>query len=338
MGNGMEAARLSGADRQLNYRVVEGFFRRPRKWTFVEVVDADVDTEDNVYVFSRSPHPVMIFDRQGNFLDNWGELSDRYFSNPHGITVGPDGYVYTADTGDHTIRKFTNSGKLLMTLGRPNQNAPAQSGKPFNMPTKVDIASNGDIYVSDGYQNSHMHVFDAAGNYKFNWGSNGSGPGQFDTPHGIYVDRTDGDRVYVADRHNNRVQVFTSNGEFITEWKDLLMPNSVRKGPDGEFVVPELYQRVSVLDRDGKILARFGDEGAVLDDSDAARGGLPTAPSRNPMLKGIIRNEPGAGKCCAPHGAAVDGEGSLYIAEVSESRAGLDRGDRSIQKFIRVET
>ena len=317
------------------YEVVEGFFKRPRKWTFVEVADVDVDADDNVYVFSRGPRPVMIFDRDGNFLDHWGELGERYFTNPHGLTVGTDGAVYTADTGDHTVRKWTRDGKPLLVLGQPHHNAPEQSGLPFNQPTKVDVASNGDIYVTDGYGNARVHVFDASGTLRRSWGARGNGPGQFDLPHGLFVDRGDGDRLYVADRYNDRVQIFTSGGEHIGEWRDLALPNNVRRAPDGAFAVAELGHRVSVVDRDGRVLARFGDEGAVLDDSPTARLALATSPAAG--RRGKVRHEPGPGRCCAPHGIAVDSRGGIYVAEVAESWTGLDRGDRAIQKFELVE-
>ena len=115
-----------GRDR---YEVIDGFFRRPKGWTFVEVADVGVDRDDNVFVFCRGTHPVMIFDRDGHFLDAWGEMGgEHYFTFPHGLSVGLDGFVYTADSRDHAIRKWTTDGKPLLTLGSPHQNAPAFSG------------------------------------------------------------------------------------------------------------------------------------------------------------------------------------------------------------------
>jgi DNA-binding beta-propeller fold protein YncE len=316
------------------YQVIDGFFKRPRKWPFVEGTDVAVDKDDNVYVFCRSPlAAVMIFDKSGNFLDGWGRVGVE-FSVPHSITVGPDGDVFTSDTGDHTVRRWTREGRLLLTMGRPYINAPEQSGQPFNRPTHLTVASNGDYYASDGYGNSHIHCFDAHGQHKFSWGGHGSGPGQFDTIHSVFVDYQDGDKVYAADRYNNRVQFFTPQGEFLGEWTGLNLANSVRRGTDGNFYVAELDHRISVLSPEGELLARWGDTGVELDDSNIGSG-LPTSPSRNPMLTGKVTHEPGPGLFCAPHGIAVDSEGSIYVAEVSESWTGLDRGGRSIQKFVR---
>ncbi len=317
------------------YEVVERFFKRPRLRTFSEVVDVAVDADDNVYVFTRGVLPIMIFDKNGAFLDGWGDRSDHFFSNPHGITAGLDGFIYTADTGNQVCRKWTVDGKLLLTLGRHNNNAPPHSGTPFNWPTQLTVASNGDLYASDGYFNSHIHCFDPDGTLKFSWGGHGSEPGEFDVVHSVYVDWSDGDKIYASDRYNNRVQIFQSDGTYIGEWGGLEMPNGVRRGNDGLFYIAELGHRVTVRDKDG-VVARWGEDAEV---DDVVTGGfplaLPTAPSMNPPLRGKVMKEPGAGMFCAPHGIAVDSEGSIYVAEVSESWAGLDRGDRSIQKFVR---
>ena len=153
----------------IKYEPVEGFFKRPGKWGFVEVADVDVDADNKMYVCNRSPHPVMVFDKDGNFVHTWGEIGNNAlsFQYPHGISVGPDGNVYTADTDNHTVKKWTRDGKLLMTIGHANLHSPEQSGLPFNRPTHFTIASNGDYYVSDGYGNSHVHCFDSTGKLKF---------------------------------------------------------------------------------------------------------------------------------------------------------------------------
>ncbi|MFP6652192.1 MAG: hypothetical protein VCA17_08220 [Dehalococcoidia bacterium] len=323
------------------FEVVEGFFKRPRGWPFVEAADVAVDKDDNVYVLNRGPYAaVMIFDKGGDYLDGWGRIGGRPetgfdFQVPHGISVGPDGSVYTSDTGDHTVRRWTKEGKLLLTMGDPMKSAPVQSGHPFNRPTHLTVATNGDFYASDGYGNSHIHCFDPYGQLKFSWGGHGSGPGQFDTIHSVFIDTEDGDKVYAADRYNNRVQFFTPNGDFLGEWTDLNLANAVRKGPDGNFYVAELDHSVSVLSPQGEVLTRWGRTGVELDDSDTGSG-LPTSPSRNPMIKGKVKHEPGPGLFGAPHGIAVDSQGSFYVAEVSETFLGFDRGDRSVQKFIRV--
>ena len=319
-------------DSPYEFEIVEGFFKRPKGWPFVEVADVAVDKDDNVYVFNRGPYnAVMIFDKSGDYLNGWGRIGHDFIV-PHGLSVGPDGLIYTSDTGDHTVRCWDGHGRLILTIGQPLVNSPIQSGKPFNKPTHLAVASNGDLYASDGYGNSHIHCFDSSGRYKFSWGGHGSGSGQFDTIHSVFVDIDDDDKIYAADRYNNRVQFFTRNGDFTGEWTGLNLPNDICKGPDDNFYIAELDHRISILSPNGKLLSRWGDVGIDVDDVDTGSG-LPTSPSRNPMIRGRVKYEPGAGLFGAPHGIAVDSRGNLYVAEVCEAFLGIDRGDRSVQRF-----
>ena len=109
------------------YEVLADWAKLPEGWSFVEVVDVAVDTKDRVYVFCRGEHPLIIFDREGNFVNSWEQ---GIFQRPYGIAIGPDGSLYCADDIAHVIRKFTPEGKLLMTLGTPGQAAPFQGGDP----------------------------------------------------------------------------------------------------------------------------------------------------------------------------------------------------------------
>ena len=335
-----------------NYRfdVVEPFFKRPRRAAFIDGPDVAVDRDDNVYLLTRSDYAVVfIFDKNGEFLDSWGRMGDD-FNSPHGITVGPDGNVYTSDTANHTMRVWTKEGKLLLTIGRPNQNAPVQSGQPFNMPTHLAPASNGDLFGTDGYLNSKVHCFDPNGQLKYSFGSHGTGPGQFNCVHSIFIDHSDGDKIYVADRYNCCVHIFTPQGELLGRWDGLQLPNHVRKGPDGNFYVAELRHRLSVMSPEGEVLARWG-EGVEVDP--LATGGygveplsLPDSPSRDPapqsdglpIARGMVNHDPGPGMFGAPHGIAVDSEGSIYVAEVDDAALKLDRGQRTFQKFVRVRS
>ena len=104
----------------------------PENWTYKEATAVAVDEKDNVYVFNRGTHAMVVLDPDGNVRRTWG---DGIFGNPHGVTIGPDGMVYCVDNGDHTVRKFTPDGKLLLTLGEANNPSPAMSGIPFNLPT-----------------------------------------------------------------------------------------------------------------------------------------------------------------------------------------------------------
>ena len=223
---------IVGAGR-FTYEVAEGWGEIPEGWKFTQVAGVAVDSQDRVFVFNRGEHPVVIFSRDGKFLKSWGEGT---FTTAHGIYMGPDDSVYLVDTGDHTVRKFTADGKLLMTLGTKDQ--PGENGRPFDRPTGVALSPSGEIYVSDGYGNRRMHKFSPDGKLLLSWGEEGEGIGQFALPHGVFVDRQD--RVFVADRENHRIQIFTSEAEFITQWTDFREHKPCTLFIDGDSLAPGL--------------------------------------------------------------------------------------------------
>src|SRR5437667_4509692 len=159
----------SGGGSVMNYRPVAGWGRLPEGWSYVEATSVAVDAADNVYVFNRGAHPVIVFDRDGNFLRSWGE---GIFRRPHGITIGPNDTLWLTDDLHHTIRQFTAAGKLLLTIGDPDTPSTLQGGKPFNRPTHVALCpKSGDVYVSDGYGNSRVHKYDPTGRHLHSWGA-----------------------------------------------------------------------------------------------------------------------------------------------------------------------
>jgi DNA-binding beta-propeller fold protein YncE len=319
----------------MRYGVVEGWEQLPKGWEHRDVAGVAVDGEDRVFLICRGDHPIIVYDQKGTFLSSWGEGDFTY--RTHGITIGPDGTVYATDDGNHTVRQFTPTGKLLMTMGTLNRPSDTgydgkdsihipRPGGPFNRPTNLAVGTNGDLYVSDGYGNCRVHQFSPTGTLKRSWGVVGKGPGQFHLPHGIAV-AADG-RVFVCDRQNDRIQVFSPDGEYLTEWTDTQRPTHLVFDAQGHAYVSELwwhkgqtsqrhgpieqprYGRVSVFDRDGGLLARWGTPDA-------------TAP----------------GSFAAPHGIAVDSRGDIYVAEVTWTFA-VSRGHapadcHTFQKFAR---
>lgn len=202
------------------YEVIENWGKLPDGWHYGEVAAVGVDSKDNVYVFNRGAHPVIVFDRDGNFLRSWGE--DIGFVNAHGAATGPDDMLYLTDDFGAAVRKCTPEGKVVMTIGTPGKPAPRFSGDPFNRCTHTALSPQGDIYVSDGYQNARVHKYAPDGKLMFSWGEPGTGPGQFNLVHNIACD--DDGLVYVADRENHRVQVFDGAGKYQTEWHNMLRP------------------------------------------------------------------------------------------------------------------
>jgi hypothetical protein len=198
------------------YRVVENWARLPDGWNLTDVASVAVDSKDRVYVFNRGAHPMVVLDRAGNFITSWGE---GLFSRAHGLHIDADDNLYCTDDGDHTVRKCSTDGKVLLTIGIPNKPAPFMSGEPFHRCTHTALSPKGEIYVSDGYGNACVHKYTPDGRLLKTWGEPGTDPGQFNIVHNIATD-ADG-FVYVADRENHRVQVFDGNGKYETQWNNL---------------------------------------------------------------------------------------------------------------------
>jgi DNA-binding beta-propeller fold protein YncE len=211
-----------------------------RKWGAVSAVDIDRDGK-SVWVFDRcetaddcSAHanldPIQKFDASGKLVFSFGK---GLFNYPHGIYVDAqdnlwvsDGRVVKNNGKGHTVMKFSPEGKLLMTLGTPG--VPGNDEKHFNAPSDILIAPNGDIFVADGHggeTNARIVKFDKTGKFLKTWGKKGTGPGEFDAPHGLAMDSTG--KLYVADRSNSRIQIFDQDGKFITEWRQFGRPSGV---------------------------------------------------------------------------------------------------------------
>ena len=310
------------------YRVVENWAKLPDGWEFRDVAAVAVDSKDRVYVYNRGQHPMMVFDRDGNFLRSWGE---GLFVRAHGIHIDGDDTLYCTDDGDHTVRKITTDGKVLLTIGVPNKPAPFLSGQPFNRCTHTALSPKGEIYVSDGYGNSCVHKYSPDGKHLMCWGTTGTDPGQFNIAHNIATDE-DG-WVYVADRENHRVQVFDGNGKYELQWNNMHRPSGLYMetgtrtprffvgeiGPDMavNIELPNCGPRVSIYTSKGELLARLGHAHAGLDP----------------------------GQFISPHGLAVDSRGDIYVGEVSFTNWGrrvrakgepIPPGLRSLQKLVRV--
>jgi DNA-binding beta-propeller fold protein YncE len=310
------------------YELVAGWGQLPEGWRWGQVAGVACDSEDNVHVYSRTEHPYMVFDKDGKLLDHWGE---GIFPTAHSLYIDRHDSMFVLSHSSHLILKFNRDGKHVLTLGKRDQasdtgytkegrvpaspwlsgsglpvtNGVAYGGPPFNQPTDVAVAADGTIFVSDGYRNARFHKFSATGELLGSWGEPGNAqdlrnspndPGKFHTPHGIWVE---GDRVYVLDRENNRIQIFSLDGAFQGMWTMLERPTDMYVDRQGVAYVSELEDHVSILDLDGNVIGRFGSE----------RSNAP-------------------GKFWGPHCIWADSSGDLYVGEVLE-------GQR-LQKFARV--
>lgn len=302
------------------YELVNEWAQVPERWgSLVDVGGVAIDAEDNVYVLNRSEHPVIVFNREGAYLRDFGA---GFFLRAHGSLITQDGSVFCTDDGNHVVAKFTPEGEQLLTIGTRGQPSDTgyfrtwevwQStstvrypGPPFNRPTGVAVNTDGDIFVSDGYGNCRVHRFDAGGTLKFSWGEPGGAPGQFRLPHDIAIDGQS--RVLIADRENSRIQLFSQDGRFLEQWHDVIRPTGIFIDANGIVYVSEFCLRVSIFTPNGELLSRWG--------------------NTSPVKEGAL--------FLAPHGIAVDSHGDVYVGEVSKTYSGVDRGIRTIQKFRRI--
>ena len=299
------------------YEVAEGWGEWP-----VDGVASDVatDSQGRVYVAVRTQKPgddatgaMVVFNRDGKHIDSWGQ---DVFNGCHGLWISPKDEVYHTDAGDNTVTKFTSDGQLLMTIGTKGEWG--EPGMPFSSPTRAVESSGGDIYVSDGYGQNRCHKFTPDGELVFSWGEGdnvywqedvdnkvtgtaGTGPGQFNLPHDIAVDRND--LSYVADRENLRCQVFDPEGNYITEWNNIKLPMDAVIVDDVMYIaeggVAAGAEGVLIMKLNGEVIGRWGE----------------------------IGDRPGQWRG-APHGIWVDCFGDLYVAEVGAQQA--------LHKFVRV--
>jgi DNA-binding beta-propeller fold protein YncE len=319
----------------LTFEAVPGWPNVPDEVGLIEAIGVAVDSRDLVYVFARADIPVLAFETDGTFVRGWGK---GQFVRPHGISIGENDTLYLVDDMGHSVRQFSGDGELLRTIGpagKPSDTGAEEfdyrtirpeAGPPFNLPTNSMIGPGGDLFVTDGYGNARVHRFSPDGKLISSWGSPGDQPGQFNVPHGI---GSDGERLYVADRENSRVQIFSPNGDLIDIWTDVARPAQVHVAADGLVYVFELgcqtgvfpwnspdntkpSGRMSVFDRDGNLLTRWGGNG------------FPATPE----------------EFYAPHDVFLDSAGSIYTAEVKVAAASFVGDDTSalpsLRKFVRT--
>jgi len=280
-------ASARGSDAMPDYRPVAGWMKLPAGLELGPVSAVAVDSRDRVYVAHRGPKPILVFEADGTFLRSWG---DEHLKTVHALRIDPQGKIWVSDIGHHLVMKFDPLGKLELTLGEKGQ--PGDDNKKFDRPTDIAFAPTGDFYVTDGYGNSRVIRFTSTGRLVKMWGTKGNGKGQFRIPHAITFDSQG--RLLVGDRENNRVQVFSADGEFLEEWAESGAPYGLCFAGDRLFVADGRANWVRVLDNAGKPIGRIGEKGAA------------------------------AGQFLVPHMLTVDSEGSLYVAEV---------GNKRLQKF-----
>jgi sugar lactone lactonase YvrE len=318
------------------YTALEDWLQLPAGWTVCDVPGVAVGPDDRVYLITRgncprsADHPVIVLEPDGTFVRSFGE---GLFEFTHAIAFGVDGLLYCTDVAGHRIQVFTPEGELVRTIAGPV--SPSDTGfttdfrtivraaGPFNQPTKMVTAANGDLFASDGYANASIHRFTPAGDLRTSWGKPGTEHGAFNVPHSVLV--LPDERVLVCDRENSRIQIFDLQGNFLDAWTDVARPDDVCADNAGNVYVAELGERaalypfmprpygqdrlarVSVLDLQGKVQMRWGDD--------------PNGPIQ----------------FAAPHGIAVDSQENIYVAEVRQA-ADADPATwrKAVRKLARI--
>src|SRR2546429_378554 len=330
------------------YRLVEGWPTLPASMNgghWGEVIRVHVDPKGNIWVFHRcfnvvpagsatcigrgsANPPILEFDPSGKLLKSFGV---GLFAYPHGFTIDGDGNLWTTDVNDQDmilgmsarnanglimgqeVLKLSPEGKVLMMLGKEGVAGTGPDG--FDRPTGVAVAPNGDVFVSDGHDpNKHgagrVVKFSKDGHFIKDWGRKGSAPGDFDEPHDIFVG---GSRawVYVADRKNNRIQVFDQDGKFIAAWKQFGQPSSVFVGHDDTIYVGASFTDPSAKKGELRgIVIGNGIDGSL-------KAFIPDPADLDKVIRGTSAS-----------GIAADSMGSVFAADV---------GAQNLRKYVKVK-
>lgn len=257
------------------------------------------DRGGRIYVSSDTAAAVRVFAADGELLDSWGaELAGGL----HGMTLVEEGgeeRLWLAHIGRHQVLQTTLDGRILRILEWPAASGKYQSADEYR-PTGVAVAGDGRVFVADGYGQGWVHEFAADGRWTRCWGGPGQEPGRFRTPHGILLDtRAAAPRLVVSDRENHRLQVFTLDGELLEVVEGMLRRPCMAAQRGQELVVADLAGRVTVLGADNQLVAQLGDQP---DPAKRANNGVP-------------REQWAAGEFLAPHAAAWDRDGNLYVMD-----------------------
>lgn len=292
------------------YILVENWPNLPEDLILGNPTGLGIDSENNLVVFHRAsrvwqePMPeskiqektILTLNKQtGEILKSWGA---DLFIMPHGLEVDKENNVWVTDVALHQIFKFSSDGNLLLTLGEAK--VPGNDTKHFNLPTDIAVSNDGSFYVSDGYGNSRVVKFSKEGDYLFEWGTYGNKQGEFNIPHGIDLD-TKGN-IYVADRENNRIQKFDSDGNFIAVWQN---------------TVSEQLYSVTIDNQNDHL---FGIDYMTVNDtiikgSDIFRFDLNTEVQLQFGRTGLYE-----GPISRYHDIQVDDEGSLYVGDILSNK------------------
>jgi streptogramin lyase len=302
------------------YRTISDWAKLPEGRPWGSTAGVSVDRNGNIWVAERcgantcagsSLDPILEFSPSGKLLTSFGA---GIFVFPHGITADKDGNVWVTDGQGaagkgHQVFKFSPTGKILITLGKPG--VAGDGPDTFNMPSAVAVAPDGNIFVADGHggnSNARIVKFSKNGKFVMTWGKKGSAPGEFNIPHALAFDSRG--RLFVGDRGNNRIQIFDQQGHFLDQWSQFSRPSGV------------------FIDKKDVLYVADSESGSVAPDHGAWRRGIRVGSARDGSLKAFIpdpNTDPNYKGTSAAEGVAADGNGVIYGAEV---------GPKDLKKYV----
>ncbi|MBM3357056.1 MAG: 6-bladed beta-propeller [Betaproteobacteria bacterium] len=257
---------VAGSVPDLGYQPVPDIFRLPQGINFGPCSSVAVNSKGNLLVFNRSAHALMEFSGKGKYLRS---LAEGVFSHPHGLRVDAEDNIWATDGVLHIVVKMNRQGRILMVLGvkgSAREWHPAGHLRCFDEPNDLAFGRAGEIYVTQGHGKGESRVlkFDAEGKFIKTWGGEGSGPGQFNVPHSIVADANG--YLHVADRSNQRIQVFDADGNYVRESKHPGTPCGLCMSEDRGhvFLAHGHAGKIMRLDLDGRVRGATGGQGKAL--------------------------------------------------------------------------
>ncbi len=242
----------------------------------------DMDADGNIVVFRRAEPPILKFDPSGKFLAGMGE---GVIVRAHGFDIDNQGFLWATDQRGHQVFKFSPEGEVVMTLGQ--KEVAGDGPETFNGPCDLSVADNGDIFIADGHGNSRVVKLSKDGTFIKAWGTKGAEPGDFNVPHSTAMDSQG--RLFVADRSNNRIQIFSQDGEYLDSWTQFGSPSGLFISDDDTIYVADSGKGVAVGSaKDGSVTAHIEGttpEGVTVD----AAGNVYAAEPGGEILKKFAR-------------------------------------------------
>lgn len=261
------------------------------------------DSQGRIYIkhtvhkSSLKADAVVVFDPAGKFITSWGA---EFKGGAHGLHLAKEGgreFFYLCDTARHALVKTTLQGEVVWERFCPDETGGYKKNEEY-VPTNVATAPDGTVFVADGYGRNYIHVYTPDGTYLRTFGGTGKNGGHMRTPHGLMVDRRGPEPLLVvADRSNARLQYFTLAGEHVKFVTDELRQPCHFDIRGSELLIPDLKSRVTLFDRDNKLIVHLGDGGDFVGIRDKDRSAFTP------------------GKFVAPHSAIFDSHGNIFVVE-----------------------